>query len=309
MGFLYLSTPERGRVWQAAAAQALPDLPFWQSHDDVPDPALVKYVTCWKRPHDLFETYPNIELLISVGAGADQFDLPKIPRQVRIARMITPGITQMMQDYVTLGVMALHRDLPRYVAQQSQGIWQSDPAPLARKTSVGVLGLGQLGQAALTALAPFGFQLSGWSRSQRARDGATCYAGKDGQAAFLAQQDIVVCLLPLTDDTHNILNADFFSLMKDGAKLLHVGRGAHLNQQDLIDTLDSGHLAAAMLDVTSPEPLPADHRLWSHPRVMLTPHIATSTDAEEGAACLIRILTAFIAGDAFPEEVDRTRGY
>ena len=309
MGLLYLSSPARGAIWQRNVASALPDLPLWQGRDAVPDPALVKYVACWIPPEDLFDSYPNIELVISVGAGADQFDLSKIPPHVRIARMITPGIAQMMRDYVAMGVLALHRDLPRYIAQQADRVWAGDPAPLARRTHVGILGLGQLGQAALEVLKPFGFQLSGWSRSAKSLDGVTCYAGPEQLAAFLGGQDIVVCLLPLTDDTRGILNADCFALMKSGAKLLHVGRGGHLDQDDLIAALDAGELSAAMVDVTTPEPLPTDHALWTHPKVLLTPHIATETDSQEGADCLIRILKAVRTGQPFEEEIDRNRGY
>ena len=307
MGLLYLSTQERGAVWRRALANAMPDLPFWTSDDAVLDE--VRYVACWTPPDDLFARYPNTELLISVGAGADQFDLSRVPEHVRVARMITPGIASMMRDYVTLGVLALHRDLPRYAAQQRQSIWQSSPVQLAHNVKVGVMGLGQLGTTALRALVPFGYVLSGWSRSPREIDGVNTFTGSDGLDAFLASQDIVICLLPLTPDTQGLMDARFFSKMKRGAKLLNAGRGSHLVQEDLINALNNGQIGAAMLDVTTPEPLPKDHPLWSHPRVIITPHTATDTDAEEGASCLIRILSAFRAGERFAEEVNRGRGY
>lgn len=309
MALLYLSMPERGAVWSEVLAASLPDLPFWRGHDAVEDPKMVRFVACWTPPGDLFDRYPNIELLISVGAGADQFDPKAIPPHVRIARMITPGIAQMMAGYVTLGVLALHRDIPRYAAQQAQGAWEPRVAPLARNVRVGIMGLGQLGQAALAALAPFGYQLSGWSRGAKALDGVASYARKDGLTAFLGAQDIVVCLLPLTTETQGILNAAHFAQMKPGARLLHVGRGQHLVQDDLIAALDNGLLSAAMLDVTSPEPLPPEHPLWAHPKVFITPHIATETDAQEGGDCVVRILTAFETGQPFAEEVDRSLGY
>ncbi len=309
MAVLYLSLPERGVVWRAALAQALPDLPFWEGHDAVEDAEKVRFVVCWMPPDDLFARYPNIELLISVGAGADQFDQSQIPGHVRIARMITPGIAEMMRDYVTFGVLALHRDLPRLIAQQSSQTWRTGHFAMARHKRVGVMGLGQLGCAALDALAPLGFQLSGWARSPRELEGVDTFAGADGLAAFLAPLDILVCLLPLTPHTHGILNKDLFAQMKPGARLLQCGRGAHLDQDDLIEALDRGTLSAAMLDVTAPEPLPEGHPLWAHPKVIITPHIATETDFAEGAACVLRILKAFDAGVPFAEEVDRRRGY
>jgi glyoxylate/hydroxypyruvate reductase A len=136
-----------------------------------------------------------------------------------------------------------------------------------------------------------------------------CFAGRDSLPQFLHKLDILVCLLPLTKETFGILNAELFGQMKPGAKLLHCGRGAHLNHEDLLTALDSSHLGGAMLDVTQPEPLPKGDPLWSHPKVILTPHIATETDAEEGASCAIRIIRAFEARQSFAEEVDRSRGY
>lgn len=309
MGLLFLSEPARAAVWRPALAKALPDLPFWDGDAEVPDPMAVRYVACWIPPKDLFTRYPNIELVISVGAGADQFDQSTLPPTVRIARMITPGISEMMRDYVTLGVMALHRELPLYVDQQKRRIWQAGQAPLARNRRVGVMGLGQLGQSALRALVPFGFHLSGWARTSRDLPGMRCFAGQSALPAFLAELDILVCLLPLTPETKGVLNKALFDQLPRGARLLQCGRGGHLVMQDLLDALDSGQLSAAMLDVTDPEPLPEDHPLWAHPRVLLTPHIATETDFEEGAACCARILGAFRDGRPFDEEVDRHRGY
>lgn len=309
MGLLYLSRPNRGAVWRKSLATAMPDLAFWEGHDAVPDAAAVRYVACWIPPDDLFERYPNIEVLISIGAGADQFDQSAVPGHVRIARMITPGITEMMRDYVNLGVMALHRNLPLFVDQQKRRVWQSADYPLARRRHVGIMGLGQLGCAALAALAPFGFQLSGWSRSARHIDGVTCHAGPAALPGFLHNLDILVCLLPLTPETKGILNADLFAQLPQGARLLHCGRGAHLDQSALCHALDSGQLSAAMLDVTNPEPLPEHSSLWSHPKVLITPHIATETDFEEGAACCARILTAHQSGRPIAEEINRQNGY
>lgn len=307
MGLLYLSQPNRGQVWRRVLAEAMPDLPFWEGTAEAPED--VRYVACWIPPEDLFERYPNIEVLISIGAGADQFDQSRVPDHVRIARMITPGISDMMRDYVTLGVMALHRNLPLFIDQQKRQVWQSSDYPLARRRRVGVMGLGQLGQAALAALSPFGFQCAGWARSPHQIDGVTCFAGTAALPDFLSNLDIVVCLLPLTPETQGILNADLFARLPKGARLLHCGRGAHLDQDALCAALDRGHLTAAMLDVTNPEPLPSDHRLWSHPKLLITPHIATQTDFEEGADCCARILKAHQSGLTSPEFVDRQTGY
>ena len=140
---------------------AHPKISFWDGAHEVPDPAAVRLVACWIVPHDLYQRYPNIELLISVGAGVDQFDFDALPSHVQVVRMITPGIREMIREYVTLGVLALHFGLPLYLQQQRKSQWRTSHIQMARRRRVGVMGLGQLGLAAIKALDPFGFQLSG----------------------------------------------------------------------------------------------------------------------------------------------------
>jgi glyoxylate/hydroxypyruvate reductase A len=266
----------------------------------------VRYLVTWTAPERLAETYPNLRLVFSVGAGVDQFDLAALPPGVGVVRMLEPGLAEQMREYVTLGVLALHRDLPLYLDNQRARRWQAAANRPAAERRVGVMGLGTLGQAALAALTPFGFPLAGWSRSAKAIPGVDCFTDLD---AFLARTDILVCLLPLTPETTGLLDARLFARLPEGARLLHAGRGRQLDQAALLAALDSGRLAAAMLDVTDPEPLPAEHPLWVHPQVILTPHVACQTRAEDGAAHVIAGIRADRAGTPAPGLVDRERGY
>jgi len=309
MALLYLSSPERGVIWRRVFERELPDLPFLEGADAVTDPAALRYVASWLAPEDLAGIYPNLEMLISVGAGVDQFDLARLPRHIRVVRMVTKSLREMMRDYVTLGVMAMHRQLPRYIAQQREQLWMDHGADPARRKRVGVMGLGQLGLAAIEALRPFGFLLSGWSRTLHEVEGVETFAGRDGLRPFLNSTDILVCLLPLTGDTGHILDAGLFSALPKGASLVHAGRGAHLDQDALLRALEDGRLSAAFLDVTEPEPLPKGHPLWSHPAVILTPHIATITDFEEGAHCAVESIRCHEGGLPVPGLVDRVQGY
>jgi glyoxylate/hydroxypyruvate reductase len=307
MAFLFNSDAARGAVFREAFARELPDLEFFHCSEDV-DPDQVRYLLTWTVPDDI-SRYRNLEVLFSIGAGVDQFNRESIPDQVKVVRMVEDGIIRMMQEYVAMSVLTLHRDMLAYREQQKRYTWQPFPAPQATERRVGFLGLGMLAQAAIERLKPFQFPLAGWSRSKKEIEGITCFHGADQLAGFLKQTDILVCLLPLTEQTRGVLNAQLFSLLPTEARLLHVGRGPQLDQHALIEALDSGRLAAAMLDVTDPEPLPESHPLWPHPKVMITPHIASVTQPHTAAQSVIENIRRHRAGENLIGLVDRALGY
>jgi len=172
-----------------------------------------------------------------------------------------------------------------------------------------VLGLGVLGEACSRRLAKFGFPVAGWSRSRHAISGVTCYAGEAELPKFLARTDILVCLLPLTDQTRGILNAQLFERLPRGAMVVNAARGGHLDQDALLAALDADHLSAAVLDVTVPEPLTAGHRLWTHPSVFLTPHIASRSRDEAAVDAVVDNIRRHDAGEPLIGLIDRVRGY
>lgn len=306
--FLYKSDPVRGRQWAEVFARRAPTLPF-RIWPDLGDAADVHYLAAWEPPTDIATRFPNLKLLFSSGAGVDQFDFSALPASLPVVRMVEPGIINGMVEYVTHAVLDLHRDMPAYRRQQQQGLWQPLPVRTAAERRVGVLGLGSLGQAVLQSLLRFGFDCAGWSRSRHAIDSVQCFAGPTELDAFLARCDVLVCLLPLTGATRGFLGTPLFSRLPPGAQLVHVGRGAQLLSDDLLAALDSGRLAEAVLDVTDPEPLPDGHALWSHPRVRITPHIASMTQPRSAAEVVLDNLQRFERGEPLLGLVDRDRGY
>ncbi|WP_077967438.1 2-hydroxyacid dehydrogenase [Ensifer adhaerens] len=307
MVFWFNSDRERGRVFAEAFARELPDLPFVM---DVSErhPDEIRYVLTWTAPADLHR-FRNLEIVFSIGAGVDQFKTETLPSNVMLVRMVEDGIARMMQEYVTLAVLALHRNLKAYIVQQAAATWRSLPVRQAAQQRIGILGLGMLAQAVIDRLKPFGFPLAAWSRSERRVDGVDCYHGSDGLTPFLAQTDILICLLPLTRETQGLLGGALFAALPAGAALVHVGRGAQLDHDALIAAVDEGHLSGAVIDVTEPEPLPPEHAFWRHPKIILTPHIASVTQPETAATAVIDNIQRHRAGLKPIGLVDRSRGY
>jgi glyoxylate/hydroxypyruvate reductase A len=208
-----------------------------------------------------------------------------------------------------MAVLALHRDLITCIAQQRREEWTPFRVRLASTRRVGILGLGLLGEAVCRKLSGFGFEVAGWSRSRRGIEGTVCYAGPAEMTEFLARTDILVCLLPLTDDTRGILGAELFGGLPRGARLVNAARGGHLDLNALLAPLDKGQISAAVLDVTDPEPLPPGHPLWSDPRVLLTPHVASMAQPETAVDVVLENLRRHRAGEPLLGLIDRSRGY
>ena len=305
---LHTGDPERGVMWQEIVCGELPEVDF-RCWPDLGDPTEIRYLVAWTLDPALLASLPNLEIVFSIGAGVDQLDLSVLPPHVRVVRMIETGITNTMAEFVATAALALHRDLPAYIAQQRAGIWQAHKVLLCSERTVGVMGLGELGRASIARLVPLGFDVLGWSRSATTVEGATCFAGADGLDDFLGKTDILVCLLPLTDETRGILCRDLFAKLPRGASLINVARGGHLVNDDVIPALDEGQLRYAMLDVASPEPLPEGHPFYTHPAITITPHIAGVTRRETAVHSLIANLRRVMAGEAPDGEVDRSRGY
>jgi glyoxylate/hydroxypyruvate reductase A len=308
MSILYRSDAPRAAAWAKYFAEHAPDLEF-RTWPDAGNLREVEYLIAWQVPADFVAQMPNLKVLFSSGAGIDHVDLSAVPAHVPLVRMVEPGIINGMVEYVSLAVLALHRDFFDYVTQKSARSWNPLEVPPASARTIGVMGLGSLGCAVLERLASYGFRLRGWNRSPRSLQGVETFAGDDQLKPFLAGCDVLICLLPLTPATQGILDREVFAALPPGAALINVGRGPHLVDAALLAALDSGQLSRAILDVTEPEPLPPDHPFWTHPRVFVTPHVASMTQPETAAPILLENIRRHQRGDSLAGVIDRCRGY
>jgi glyoxylate/hydroxypyruvate reductase A len=274
-------------------------------------PDEIRYVAGFRPAPGFLKTLPNLKAVFSLGAGVDGFLRdPEFPRYLPLVRFVDPTLMHEMAQFVTMHVLIAHRGQRFFDAMQRQSKWQQRMlAKASRDTRIGILGLGDIGATIAASLLQFDFQLLGWSRSRKSVPGVKSFAGKEELPQFLAECDYCVCVLPLTDDTRGIMNADFFAKLPKDAFVINVARGGHLIEQDLIAALDSGHLSGAVLDVFQTEPLPADSPIWRHPKITATPHIAGITDPKMALAYVADCVARCEEGRPLENIVDLSKGY
>jgi len=254
-----------------------------------------------------FRPYSKLKAVLNLWAGVENV-VGNETLSVPLARMVDPGLTEGMVEWVTGHVLRHHLGIDANLAAQN-GEWVKDVPPLARERRVGILGLGELGRACGEALAFLNFDVSGWSRSPKSIPGIACHHGDEGLARVLGTSEILVLLLPLTADTENTLDAPAIGLLPEGAVVLNPGRGALIDDAALLASLDSGHLSHATLDVFRTEPLPPEHPFWAHPKVTVTPHIASDTRPASASRVIAENVRRGEAGEPFLHVVDREAGY
>ena len=300
--------------WQRPLAKLAPDRRVVVAGRDDYDPAEVRYALAWKPPEGLLAGLPNLRTIFSLGAGVDHIlgdpTLPDVP----LARIVDPDLTMRMTEWVVLQVLFHHRRTFGYMRQQQERHWDEIRQPAAKDVRVGVMGLGVLGRDAVEVIARLGFDTAGWSRSPQEIPGVACFHGEAGFDAFLARTDILVSLLPLTPETRGLIDRRLLAkLPRDGALggavLINAGRGGQQVEADVLAALDDGTLIGASLDVFETEPLPADSPFWSHPKVLVYPHVAAVSDANALTRLILRQIERVEAGLPPEHLVDRARGY
>ena len=298
-------------AWQRRFAEALPGVTVLRQSDAY-DPSQIDYIFVWKPKPHAFDGLRKVKGILSLGAGVDALlrhpGLPEGP----IVRFVDADLTQRMSDYVVAQVTMHQRQFTRFRRDQAAHRWTQYYPPAAWETSVGIMGLGELGTDAATKLNALGFEVLGWSRSPKSIAGVRTFAGA-ALDDFLGEVDILVCLLPLTPDTTGILDYRLFGKLRrkleGGPVIVNVARGGHQVETDIARALTDGTLGAASLDVFQTEPLPADSPLWDLDNCYITPHIGAISGQDPGVRYFSRIILEHEAGKPLPNVVDRGRGY
>ncbi|WP_374383430.1 2-hydroxyacid dehydrogenase [Dongia sp.] len=310
MTILYAAEAEEAAQWTDSLRALDPSLEirFWP---DWGDPATIDFVVVGGRSPGDLSIFPKLRAIQSTWAGVNHLlRSPGLPSGVPIARMVDRGLTGSMTEFVVYQVLDEWRRGPDLRAAQRDGRWLETMPRLAGDCRVGILGLGTLGTDIAEKLSGLGFSLRGWSRSAKeAPRGVTLFAGAESLPAFLNGLDILICILPLTAETENILGRSLFDHLPDGSVLINVGRGAQLNEADLLAALESGRIRRAILDVFREEPLPSEHPFWRHPKVTITPHVAAITRAGTGADDILENYRRAMTGRPLLNQVDVQKGY
>lgn len=304
---VYWSADQDAAAWIPGLQAAVPgaDVALWE-----PGAAPADYAVLWKPPQQLLdEQGAHLKALFNTGAGVDALMKLRLPPDVPVIRLDDAGMSVQMAEYVCHAVIRHFREFDAYDRDTDNGKWSFRKPRCRNEFPVGVLGLGVLGERVARTLAQFDFPVNGWSQSPKDISGVACYHGKDQLNDFLEATRVVVCLLPLTDETENILNAETLGRLQRGGFVINVARGAHLVDADLIALIDNGHLAGAQLDVFRTEPLPKEHPFWAHPQISITPHTSARTLRSESIAQIAHKIAALECGESVAGVVDPYRGY
>lgn len=305
---LFRSPSDPADTWTEALRHHRRDLEV-RVWPDTGDPRGIEYALVWASPDGLLHELPDLRAVFSLGAGVDHLVHGEVPESVELVRMVDPALTEGMVEYVVYQVLRRHRRMDAYARQQARHEWHTHPQVRPGDRRVGILGLGEMGGACARALADLGFDVAGWARTHRELPGVAACTGDDGLAWLLGRSDILICLLPLTAATRGLLDAELFTRLPAGAAIINAARGEHLDEDALLVALGEGRIGHAVLDVFRREPLPPDHAFWHHPRIDVTPHMASLTNPWTGAQVVARAIEADRNGEPLPHRVDRGRGY
>jgi phosphoglycerate dehydrogenase-like enzyme len=281
--------------------------------DDVIEDAEVLIARCTPR---IIREADNLRWLQDSRHGVNSCMIPEIQDKPFILTNAQHSSGPPMADHVIAMMTMLTRGLHNFYRVQPQGVWKERPIefPMLELTDkiMLIVGLGGVGVEVARRAHGLGMRVIGTRRSSREGPDFVEYVGLPDELYELAgRADVIVNALPLTSETRGLFDTTFFDAAKPGAYFISVGRGESTVTADLIAALKDGRITAAGLDVTDPEPLPVGHELWSLPNVIITPHVAATTDQGRWRRWTITLenLRRYVNGDKMLNVVDVARGY
>ena len=309
MALVIIRQDDKIENWKNALLAQAPALEVYSYLEDHPKDR-VTMALVWKHPEGSLTEYPNLKVISSFGAGVDFiFKDPTAPRQLPITRVVDPVLAGDMSEFVITQILVHLKNLMHYKVAQINIKWHPQPYRRIADVTVGIMGLGALGAVLADDLVQMGFTVVGWAGSPKPMEMVSVYVGEKQKSEFLSKSEVLVCLLPLTETTTGILNQALFHQLPKGAFVINVARGGHLVDADLIHALDSGQLSGASLDVFHEEPLPAVHPFWKHPKIYMTPHIASVSDSASVVPQLLENYKRMQKGAPLLNVVSPEKGY
>ncbi|MEB8329140.1 glyoxylate/hydroxypyruvate reductase A [Flavobacteriaceae bacterium KMM 6897] len=307
MAIVVIREDGKASHWKDILQNESPDVPIFEFGEEHPKEAITMALV-WQHPKDSLKQYPNLKCVASMGAGVDFIMAdPNVSKLMTITRVVDPMLASDMSEFVVASIFAHLKNLSFYGRQELQKSWTRIEYLRKKDVTIGIMGLGELGRTLAKDLQHLGFQVQGWANSKK--EGITTFIDQKELPLFLASTSILVCLLPLTGETKNILNKDLFRKLPKDAYVINVARGGHLVETDLLHMVNSGHLSGASLDVFSQEPLPEDHPFWGHPKINITPHIASISSPSSIVPQILENYGRLTLGKQLMNVVSVSKGY
>ncbi|MEP0134197.1 MAG: glyoxylate/hydroxypyruvate reductase A [Eudoraea sp.] len=295
--------------WKKALMAKAPDISIYSYLEEHPKEEIT--LACvWKQPVDSLKQYPNLKCIASFGAGVDFiFKDQSVPKHIPITRVIDPVLASDMSEFVLALILGFFKNLNTYKTDQLKKVWYPQEYKRISDVTVGIMGMGALGEKLAEDLIKNRFNVIGWATSTKVIPEVEVYTGYNEKNTFLSRSNILVCLLPLTQETTGILNNKLFKELPKQSYVINVARGGHLVDEDLLEYINNGHLAGAGLDVFHEEPLPFEHPFWTHPKIHITPHVASVSDIESVIPQLLENYRRLTDGLPLNNMVNREKGY
>lgn len=295
--------------WKKALKAKAPDISIYSYLEEHPKEEIT--LACvWKQPVDSLKQYPNLKCIASLGAGVDFiFKDQSVPQNIPITRVVDPVLASDMSEFVLALILSFFKNLNNYRTDQMKKVWYPQEYMRISDVTVGIMGMGALGEKLTEDLIKNRFKVIGWATSPKNIPGVEVYIGNKEKNTFLSRSNILVCLLPLTRETTGILNNKLFKELPKQSYVINVARGGHLVDEDLLEYINNGHLAGAGLDVFHEEPLAVEHPFWTHPKIHITPHVASVSDIESVIPQLLENYRKLKEGLPLNNTVNREKGY